>query len=234
MKIQVKKDVMDMYSIKEFIGKRVSIQTNRKGIDGITFELTNHTNIPDSSKDYIAVYVVDFYKVLKTLKKSKGFFRSDKLYYYKMSISNYYGNYDYNFIIITQLKPNKKNYTFINRMAKHLFGIDDKFIYRLTDRKGECIMNYNPANEDKDKLYSLRLKPKVGLRDRRIPLFDAMIVVIGTCLIMSLIPILVMYQTDQVKTKLYNANQQIQELETQNKQLVEQIKQINAKMGGKQ
>lgn len=95
-------------------------------------------------------------------------------------------------------------------------------------------MNYKPANEDKDKLYSLRMKPKVDLRDRRIPLFDAMIVVIGTCLIMSLIPLLVMYQTDQVKTKLYNANQQIQELETQNKQLVEQIKQINAKMGGKQ
>lgn len=232
MKIQVKKDVMDMYSIREFIGKRISMQTNKNNrVESVSLELTAHTNIPDNSKDYIAVYVIDFLKIFKTLKKNKGFFRSSVNYYYKISLNNYYGNYDYNFIVVTQLKPNKKNYMFISRLVRHLFDVEEVNIGFFRNNKGRCVMNYKAPTDERDEMYSLQLKPKTSFWEVQVPLKEALTIILALLLLIPCTLFLAMHETDQVRVKLYKANQQIQELKDQNTNLVNQINQINARLG---
>lgn len=214
---------LKMSGSNEYVGELV------KGANDsvkITSELVIIHGQPDTEIDGIQVIYHNEVKK-RNQWNTKGDFSSVKEYFYRMEIRDNYTNFNYVFYMVSPLKPSLKNMDKLMEFASSLFSILPK--YFSVTMHGICKV----VRDHKTSKIIFYCKPAIkGIKDTLVPGWVVLMLAGIICSFWLLSVFMIQKRADEVNQSLYEANIQINDLQTQNHAMQAKINELSARIGG--
>ena len=202
-----------------------------KGANGslkIITDLITVQNRPKTETEVEGAQVIYHNEVKKRNRwETKGDFSSVKEYFYRMEIRDNFTNFNYVFYMVSPLKPSLKNMDKLMEFASSLFNIPPKH-FSVT-RRGTCKV----VRDHKTNKVIFYCKPAIiGIKDTMVPGWMTLALAGIICVFWLFNIFMIQQRSNDLSQKLYEANIQIDELQTSNHAMQAKINELSARIGG--